>query len=86
MDKELASLQLEPEAPSCGVPPFDVAKYMAHVEDFDMTEEQKVEFLQTLWWIMAAFVNLGFGVDSVRRFIPALSECVLSEEATVTGD
>ena len=49
------------------MPEFDADKYMQFVEDFDMTEDRKKEYLQTLWWIMAAFVNLGFGVDSVAR-------------------
>jgi hypothetical protein len=40
---------------------------MHYVEDFGMTEDRKKEYLRTLWWIMAAFVNLGFGVDSVTR-------------------
>jgi hypothetical protein len=71
VDKELEHLQSEPEGPSCGVPSFDATKYMAHVEEFDMTDEQKVEFLRTLWSIMAAFVNLGFGVDSV---LPLLTQ------------
>ena len=41
-------------------------KYMSHVEDFDLTEEQKIELLQTLWTIMEAFVDIGFGVDAVQ--------------------
>ncbi|MCG8604368.1 hypothetical protein MJD09_05130 [bacterium] len=52
---------------------FDAAKYRRHVEDFDLTEEQKIELLQALWSIMKAFVDLGFGVDSIQRFIPELA-------------
>ena len=44
---------------------FDPAPYMEHVADLDMTEDQKIDFLRTLWDIMAAFVRLGFGVESV---------------------
>ncbi len=53
-------------------PKFDHAKYLAQVEDIEMSEEQKIEVLRTLWEIMASFVNLGFGVDSVQLFVPAL--------------
>ncbi|MCI0466835.1 MAG: hypothetical protein L0Y57_07505 [Beijerinckiaceae bacterium] len=49
-----------------GTPPLDLKKYQSHVEDFDLTAEQKVELLQTLWAIMTAFVDLGFGVDAVQ--------------------
>jgi hypothetical protein len=49
--------------------PLDVQKYQSHVQDFDLTEEQKTELLETLWSIMTTFVDLGFGVDSVQYLI-----------------
>lgn len=60
---------------SCGnpklkVPECDVAKYHEHVKDFDLTEEEQGELLKSLWSIMAAFVDLGFGVDSVQLLRP----------------
>lgn len=45
---------------------LDIKKYQSHVEDFDLTEEQKIELLQTLWTIMETFVDIGFGVDAVQ--------------------
>lgn len=57
-----------------GVPPFDAARYREHIADLDITEEQQAELLSTLWWIMAAFVDLGFSVDSVPRLLPAFAE------------
>ena len=69
-DSEFASHGL-----NSGTPEFDADRYMHYVEDFGMTEDRKKEYLRTLWWIMAAFVNLGFGVDSVTRlFAPETSE------------
>ncbi|MCI0667485.1 MAG: hypothetical protein L0Y43_05470 [Methylococcaceae bacterium] len=55
-----------PENPSIGHLPMDVKKYARHVEGFDLTQEQKVELLETLWSILTAFVDLGFGADSVQ--------------------
>lgn len=49
----------------------DASRYIDGLDGLDMTEAQKVEFLQVLWSIMSSFVALGFGVDSV---IPMLSE------------
>jgi hypothetical protein len=57
-----------------GVPPFDAAQYRDYLADLDITEEQGAELLSTLWWIMAAFVDLGFPVDSVSRALPAFAE------------
>lgn len=53
------------------VPVFDPADYLSYMDDLDIPEEEKIEFLRTLWNIMAAFVNWGFGVDSV---IPLLAQ------------
>lgn len=56
------------------VPALDTEKYRQYVDEFDIPDERKLELLQTLWWIMAAFVDLGFGVDSVQRALPALAD------------
>lgn len=55
-----------PDNRMIGTPPLDVNKYRSHVENFDLTEEQKLELLETLWSIMTAFVDLGFGADAVQ--------------------
>lgn len=53
---------------------LDPDKYRHHVESFDITEDQKLALLQTLWDIMRSFVELGYGVESVNRFLPAMRE------------
>ena len=47
---------------------FDKEKYLPELEGTDLTEEQKIEMLQALWSIMEAFVDLGFGVNSIHQF------------------
>ncbi len=42
---------------------LDPSRYMAHVEEFDISEEQKIELLQTLWSVMRSFVEMGFKGD-----------------------
>lgn len=74
----------ENAAPHLSVPPLDADKYREYVEDFDLPEERKIELLKTLWWIMAAFVDLGFGVDSVQRLLPALNDAKDESEADDT--
>ena len=46
---------------------FDYEKYAPYLEDADLTEEQKREFLETLWSIMVSFVDLGFGIHPVQQ-------------------
>ncbi len=62
------------------LPPFVAGEYLHHLEGLDISEEQKHEFLKTLWWIMAAFVDMGFDVKAVPAFIPDMGK--LSSEFT----
>jgi hypothetical protein len=51
------------EAEFPAVPPaleLDHEKYMDDLAEFDMTDAQKRELLETLWAIMRHFVELGF--------------------------
>jgi hypothetical protein len=45
---------------------LDVEKYQAYLDDADMTQAQKDEFLQALWSIIVSFVDLGFGVHPLQ--------------------
>ena len=70
-------------APRMSLPIFDPSKYREHVKDLDLTQEQQDEMLRALWDIMAAFVDLGWGVDSVQRLFPEFNE--LSSQALQDG-
>ena len=61
-DKDLFPLDPAPPQES-SVLPLRVEKYLEHLQDCELTEAQKVEFLHTLWNIMATFVRLGFDVE-----------------------
>ncbi len=76
-DNEAPTSHSEPTQAS-SVLAFDADKYLEHVEDFQMTEAQKVEFLRTLWDIMSTFVRLGFGVESV---LPTIFQKALESSA-----
>ncbi|MFT3815218.1 MAG: hypothetical protein QM740_17860 [Acidovorax sp.] len=58
---------------------IDTSAYMDDLEAFDISEEEKIAFLEALCFIMKTFVDIGWGVDSVQRIFPALFE---REEAT----
>ena len=51
---------------------FDADEYRDDLAGLDMTKEQQDELLQTLWNIMSAFVDIGWGVDTVQMFLPDL--------------
>lgn len=62
--------------------PPTVDEYREYLDEFEITEEQKTELLSTLWWIMVSFVDMGFGVDSVQRCLPALRDLGLTSGAS----
>jgi len=47
---------------------IDLKEYSEDLKEFDLTEEQKIELLETLCSIMRSFVDIGWGLDSVQLF------------------
>ncbi len=45
----------------------DYEKYAHFLEEADLSEDQKREFLQSLWGIITQFVSLGFGVHPLQQ-------------------
>ena len=67
-DTELESiLHGVEEASARPVLTVDYELYAHFLEDSDLTEEQKREFLQAIWNIIVEFVSLGFGVHPVQQ-------------------
>jgi len=46
---------------------IDAARYQAYLDGEDLTPERKDEFLQDLWSVIVAFVELGFGVHPLQE-------------------
>jgi len=53
--------------------PFDANKYLSFVEEFDLTLDEKVDLLHTLWKMMSSFADRAWGVDPVQ-LLPAWRE------------
>ncbi|NVK34265.1 MAG: hypothetical protein HWE23_07285 [Rhodobacteraceae bacterium] len=69
MTKDITTLQERPEKPigkssAALAPELDPSRYMSELEDFDLSEAEKVELLEALWLIMYSFVRLGFDVKN----------------------
>lgn len=45
----------------------DWETYGKMLEDSDLTEDQKREFIETLWSIVVNFVDLGFGIHPLQQ-------------------
>jgi hypothetical protein len=60
---------------------FDPAAFAHFVVDFDLTEDQRTELLQTLWVIMVGFVDLGFHIHPVQQACAAAGETALAPDS-----
>ncbi len=49
---------------------FDYSAYAAYLSDTELSEDQKQEFLLTLWNLLLTFVDLGFGVHPLQQIDP----------------
>ena len=38
----------------------EIEHYMSYLDSADMTHDQKIEFIETLWGIMQHFVDIAF--------------------------
>jgi hypothetical protein len=53
-----------------GSPPsltIDWELYAEYLEKSDLDDDQKREFIETLWSIVVSFVDLGFGIDPTQQ-------------------
>lgn len=71
----MAEKNQDTDKPTSVAPPaLNPDDYREELAEFDLTEEQEKELLQTLWHIMSTFVDIGWGVDTVQMFLPGLFE------------
>lgn len=56
----------QPETPEPLALTLDVEKYLSQLEDWDISPEQKTEFIQTLWNILVSFAELGFEIHPAQ--------------------
>ncbi|MFN3171255.1 MAG: hypothetical protein ACE37E_11240 [Hyphomicrobiales bacterium] len=61
---------------------IDYELYMRMLEDSEWNDEQKREFIETMWSIIVSFVDLGFGVHPVQQ---AQDACAQIEDRSGVG-
>ncbi len=52
---------------------IDYACYKYYLENSELSDAQKREFLDTLWSIIVGFVDLGFGVHPLQQSCESIS-------------
>lgn len=51
----------------------NIEDYRQYVDRFDLSEEQKVELIETLWRIVQTFVDQAFGLLPVQQVVDRTS-------------
>ena len=62
-----ATTQAVSAGPSRPALTVDWARYAAMIDDPEISAADKQQFLETLWSIMVAFVDLGFGIHPLQQ-------------------
>lgn len=65
-DDERMDFDLASREDGQSVVTVDYERYEHFLEDTDLSETQKREFLEALWRIVVGFVDLGYGVHPVQ--------------------
>lgn len=60
-----------PDQPGGATLTVDWKRYEEYLEDSSLSEAQKREFLQALWYIVSTFIDLGFGIEPVQQALAA---------------
>lgn len=55
----------------CRTMPIDAEEYLYHLDGFDLSESEKVEFIHNVAAIMESFVDQAFGVHPVQQSLTA---------------
>ncbi|MEE4011290.1 hypothetical protein V1T76_04465 [Roseibium sp. FZY0029] len=53
---------------------IDWELYAELLSESDLTDEEKREFIETLWSLIVSFVDLGFGISSESRITDLLAD------------
>lgn len=47
----------------------DLDQFLPHIQDSDMSDQQKREFLAEMWKVIEIFVDLGFGIEATQNVL-----------------
>lgn len=60
---------------------FDAQEFVHFLAESDLTEAEKLEYVQTIWAIVLQFVDMGFGLHPIQQ-----ASGQLAEDGALRGD
>jgi hypothetical protein len=64
-EKEPNSTAIEPSPEPLALT-LDLELYLGQLDDWDISEAQKIEFISTFWNLLVSFAELGFGIHPAQ--------------------
>ena len=46
---------------------FDAQEFAHFLDQSDLTHDQKLEYIQTIWGIVLQFIDMGFGIHPIQQ-------------------
>lgn len=65
---------------------FDAQAFAHFLDESDLTFEQKLEYIQTLWGIVLQFIDMGFGIHPLQMALGQQACGQFDEAAVLCGD
>jgi hypothetical protein len=53
---------------------FDARAFAHFLDESDLTEAQKLEYIETIWTIVLQFIDMGFGIHPLQQACGQFSE------------
>lgn len=56
---------------------FDAQEFAHFLDESDLTHEQKLEYIRTVWSIVLQFIDLGFGIHPLQQACGSFDEAAV---------
>lgn len=56
---------------------FDAQEFAHFLDESDLTHEQKLEYIQTVWQIVLQFIDMGFGIHPLQQACGQIDEAAV---------
>jgi len=65
---------------------FNPEEFAHFIEDFDLSDAEKREYLDMIWSIIVSFVDLGFGIHPVQQACGKRTDNLLKSALTAPNE
>lgn len=56
---------------------FDAQEFAHFLDESDLTHEQKLEYIRTVWQIVLQFIDMGFGIHPLQQACGSFDEAAV---------